>query len=129
MTRASVLRFPEPSVESFTYDRKTGDIIVRLHVGDEMPTHLLDVLRGLTGLAEEVRRGQDRAERQIRVDALTEALRRRHLDVARAYQRLRLSGVKHRAAIRALFVDPAFADLHASTADLAHWVKVYRGGS
>lgn len=36
-----------------------------------------------------------------------------------------LPGVKHRAAIRALFVDPSFSDLHASTADISHFVKVY----
>lgn len=125
MRRATVLRFPDPSVESFSYDRRTGDIVIRLHVGDEIPHQLLDVLRGLTGLVDRVRRTQECAERNIHADEIVEHLRRRHLDVARSYQRLRLAGMKHRAAIRALFVDPAFSDLHASTADLAHWVKLY----
>lgn len=125
MRRATVLRFPDPSVESFSYDRQTGDIVIRIHIGDEIPHQLLDVLRGLTGLVDTVRRTQECAERNIRVDEITERLRRRHLEVARSYQRLRLAGVKHRAALRALFIDPAFSDLHASTADLAHWVKVY----
>lgn len=125
MRRATVLRFPDPSVECFSYDRRTGEIVIRLQAGNDIPHHLLDVLRGLTGLVDTVRRTQECAERNIRADAIVEHLRRRHIEVARSYQRLRLSGVKHRAAIRALFVDPAFSDLHASTADLSHWVKVY----
>lgn len=125
MRRATVLRFPDPAVESFSYDRRTGDIVIRLHVGDEIPHQLLDVLRGLTGLVDTVRRTQECAERNIRADAIVESLRRRHIEVARSYQRLRLAGVKHRAAIRALFVDPSFSDLHASTADISHFVKVY----
>lgn len=125
MRRATVLRFPDPAVESFSYDRRTGEIVIRLHVGDEIPHQLLDVLRGLTGLVDTVRRTQECAERNIRADAIVEQMRRRHVEVARSYQRLRLAGVKHRAAIRALFVDPSFSDLHASTADISHFVKVY----
>jgi len=113
MNRATVLKFPTPDIRSFSIDPTTKEIVLRLYMGDAMPAHMLDVLRALESLVTEVRRGQERAERQVRVDAEVE--------------RLRLSGLKHRACIRALFIDPAVSDLHASTADLAHWVKVYGG--
>lgn len=123
MKRGQVLTFPFPQVEEFSYNPTTNE--VRLKLDSPLPHHLLDALHGLIGFVDHLRHRQECAERNIRADAIVEQMRRRHVEVARSYQRLRLAGVKHRAAIRALFVDPAFSDLHASTADLAHWVKVY----
>lgn len=72
-----------------------------------------------------VRRHQEWAERDLRTEEAVLRIRKRHIEVARAYQRLRLKGVKHRAAINSLFVDSRFSDLHASTSDIGHWVKLY----
>lgn len=128
MNRSPVLRFPSSSLRSFTVDPKTKEIVIRLHVGDHLPAHMADTLASLVDLVSQLRRTQEFCERSLRTDDRIEAMRRRHIEVARAYQRLRYSGLKHRATIRALFVDPAFTDLHASTADIAAWVQMYALG-
>jgi hypothetical protein len=125
MNRTRPLPRPEPTVPAFSYDPKTKRIHIVLDVGDYLPAQLADFFQVATEVVRLVRHRQECCERQVRIDARIDALRRRHLDVARAYQRLRLAGVKHRAAIRALFVDPAFSDLQASTADIADWVRTY----
>lgn len=128
MNRSPVLRFPDPSIRSFAVDPKTKEIVIRLYVGDHVPAHTCDVLTAMFDLVAQLRRTQEFCERTIRTDDRIEAMRRRHIEVARTYQRLRYSGLKHRATIRALFVDPAFADLHASTADITAWVQMYTLG-
>lgn len=125
MKRAPVLRFPSPEIRSFAVDPKTKELVIRLHLGDSVPHHLADTLNALTDLVGQLRRTQEFCERQAQTDDRIEAQRRRHLDVARAYARLRACGMKHRESIRALFIDPAFSDLQASTAELNYWVKVY----
>lgn len=126
--RARLIAFPKTNISSFAIDRKNKEIVVTIPIGDDFPTQALVVLQGLQDLVNEIRRGQSRGEREIRVDERLQVMRRRHIEVARTYQRLRLSGLKHRAAIRAVFIDPAFADLHASTADISYWVQVYALG-
>jgi hypothetical protein len=123
MNRTRPLPRPEPTVPAFSYDPKTKQIHIVLDVGDYVPAQLADFFQVATDVMRLVRHRQECCERQVRIDAQIDALRRRQIDVARAYQRLRLAGVKHRAAIRALFIDPTFADLHATTADIAAWVK------
>jgi len=126
MKRGQVLTFQFPQVEEFSYNPKTNE--VRLKLDSPLPRHLLDALHGLIGFVDHLRHRHECAARQVTIDEQTERFRQRCIEVARGYQRLRISGVKHRVAIRALFIDPAFSDLHASTADISHWVKVYRGG-
>lgn len=125
MRRAPVLRFPTPEIRSFSVDPKTRDLVIRLHLGDHLPHQVADVLNALADLVEDLRRTQEFCERQQATDEHIAAMRKRHLEVARAYQRIRCAGVKHRAAIRSLFIDPAFSDLHATSADIAYWVKAY----
>ncbi len=126
MKRGQVLTFRFPQVEEFTYNAKTNE--VRLRLDSPPPRQLLDALHGLIGFVDFLRHRQECAARQVVTDERIEKFRHRCIDVARAYQRLRLRGVKHRASIQAIFVDPKFADLHATTADIAFWVKTYRGG-
>ena len=128
MNRSPVLRFPNSEVRSFSVDPKTKDLVIRLHLGDFVPHQVADVLNALEGLVGTLRRTQEFCERQQHTDEQIEANKRRHIEVARAYQRLRFSGVKHRQAIKTLFVDPSFSDLHASTSDIGYWVKVYALG-
>ena len=126
MKRGQVLTFQFPQVSEFSYNAKTNEL--RLKLDSPLPSQLLDALHGLIGFVDLLRHRQDCAARQDKTDERIEQFRHRCIDVARAYQRLRLNGVKHRAAIWALFIDPSFADLHATTADIAFWVKTYRGG-
>lgn len=126
MRRAPVLRFEFPQVEEFSYNPHTNEL--RLKLDSPLPAQLLNALHGLIGFVDLLRHRQDCAARQARTDDRIERFRQRCVEVARAYQRLRLRGVKHRAAIRTLFVDPAFSDLHASTSDITFWVKTYGGG-
>jgi hypothetical protein len=125
MNRSPVLKFPAPEVRSFSVDPKTKELVIRLHLGEFIPHQVADVLNGLELLVGTLRRTQEFSERQDRTDAAIERQKTRHLDVARTYQRLRLSGLKHRQAINSIFIDPAFSDLNASTADISYWVKVY----
>ena len=127
MKRGQVLTFQFPQVSEFSYNATTNE--VRLKLDSPLPAQLLDALHGLIGFVDLLRHRQDCAARSARINEQTERFRQRCIEVARAYQRLRLQGVKHRAAIRALFLDPAFSDLHASTADIAFWVKTYGGGA
>lgn len=124
MNRAPVLHFPQHEIRSFSVDPKTKEVVIRFYVGETLASDLIHTLRSLEGLIGHLRMIQESCVRQATVSDAVER-RRRHIEVARAYQRLRLAGVKHRAAIRALFVDPSFADLHASTSDIAWWVKAY----
>jgi hypothetical protein len=107
MNRTRPLPRPEPTVPAFSYDPKTKQIHIVLDVGDYVPAQLADFFQVATDVMRLVRHRQECCERQVRIDAQIDALRRR----------------KHRAAIRALFIDPTFADLHATTADIAAWVK------
>lgn len=126
MKRVQVLPFQFPQVSEFSYNAKTHE--VRLKLDSPLPAQLLDALHGLIGFVDLLRHRQDCAARQVKLDAQAERFRQRCIEVAREYQRLRLTGEKHRAAIRSIFINPTFADLHASTADIAFWVKTYRGG-
>ena len=125
MNRSPVLRFPEPQIRSFSVDPKTKEVVVRLFVGDHLAGNLADTLHALELLVGTLRRTQEFCERTIKTDELIEQQKRKHIEVARSYRRLRLSGLKHRQAINSLFIDPAFSDLNASTADIGYWVKVY----
>lgn len=125
MNRASVIRFPEPELRSFSVDPKTKEVVIRLYVGDTLGSDVVNVLDALQGLVRHMRMVQESCGRDLKNDEARSQRRKRHVEVARSYQRLRYSGVKHRAAIRALFVDPAFSDLHAASSDIAYWVKVY----
>ncbi|MEC4889640.1 MAG: hypothetical protein RI101_06215 [Nitrospira sp.] len=125
MSRSHVLRFPAPEVRSFSVDPKTNEIMIRVYVGDSLAGDLSEALNWLSDLVGTARRTVSLCERQIKTDELIEQQRRRHIEVARAYQRLRVSGMKHRAAIRAIYIDPSFADLNAPTSDIAAWVKMY----
>jgi hypothetical protein len=125
MTRASVLSFPSSEIRAFSVDPNTQELVIRLHLGDCLPHHVAEVLNALSGLVGTLRRTQEFCQRQADTDERIEAQRRRHIEVARTYQRLRLAGVKHRAAINSLFIDPSFSDLHASTAEISYWVKAY----
>lgn len=125
MNRARVLKFPQPDIRSISVDPATKEIVMRLAPGSDTLAHIGHVLQALEELIRYLRMVQGSTERDIS-NAETTALRRqRWVEVARAYQRLRLAGVKHRAAIRTLFVDPAFNDLQCSTADIAWAVKAY----
>lgn len=126
MKRGKVLTCQFPQVSEFSYNAKTNEVWLKLD--SPLPAQLLDALHGLIGFVDHLRHRQDCAARQAKTDERIEQFRHRCIEVARAYQRLRLDGVKHRAAIRALFIDPSFADLHATTADIAFWVETYRGG-
>lgn len=125
MNRTPVLRFPEPVLRSFSVDPKTKEIIIRVYLGETLCADVVNTLQALEGLVNHLRRVQESCARNIKNDEAIEQRRRRHIEVARTYQRLRFSGVKHRAAINAIFIDPAFADLHACTSDIAWWVKAY----
>lgn len=125
MNRNPVLAFPSPEIRSFSLDPKTKEIVIRVHVGDHLASDVAQTLHALEQLVGTLRRTQEFCERQHRTDERIAEARKRHIELARSYQRLRNSGVKHRAAIRALFVDPSFSDLNASTADIAYWVKAY----
>ena len=104
---------------------KTKEMVIRLHVGDHLMSDLVQVLQSVEHLAGTLRRTQEFCERQHKTDERLAEARKRHVELARTYQRLRNSGIKHRAAIRSLFVDPSFSDLNASTAEISYWVKSY----
>lgn len=125
MNRTPVLRFPEPEIRSWSVDPKTKEITLKVYVGDTLAADTVHALNALEILVRQLRMIQESCARHVSNDEAIEQRRRRHIEVARTYQRLRLSGVKHRAAIKAIFVDPAFSDLHACTADIAWWVKAY----
>jgi hypothetical protein len=125
MNRTPVLHFPQHEIRSFSVDPKTKEVVIRFYVGETLASDLVHTLRSLEGLIGHLRMIQESCVRQAVVSDEVAARKRRHIEVARTYQRLRLSGVKHRAAIRALFVDPAFSDLQACTSDIAWWVKAY----
>lgn len=124
MNRTPLLKFPDHTIQSFSIDPKTKEVVIRITVGD-LAGDLVQTLQALEGLMRHLRMIQEDCVRQAKVSDDVVARKLRHVEVARAYQRLRYSGVKHRAAIRALFVDPGFADLNACTSDIAWWVKAY----
>lgn len=125
MNRTPVLKFPEPEIRSFSVDPKTKEIVLRVYVGDTLCHDVVNTLSALQGLVGHLRMVQESCQRQVSADDALAQRKRRHIDVARTYQRLRLSGLKHRAAINSIFIDPTFSDLHASTANIAWWVKAY----
>ena len=125
MKRPPVLKFPPSEIRSFSIDPKTKEVVVRFSIGETLAPDLVNALQGLEGLIRHLRMIQESCVRQATASDEAQARKRRHIEVARTYQRLRVSGVKHRAAIRALFIDPTFADLHAATSDIAWWVKAY----
>ena len=125
MNRTPVLRFPQPELRSFTVDPKTKEIVIRVYVGDALCHDVVNTLNALQGLVGHLRMVQESLQREVIADDALAQRKRRHIEVARTYQRLRLSGLKHRAAINAIFIDPAFSDLQASTANIAWWVKAY----
>lgn len=125
MNRAPILKFPEPEIRSFSVDPKTKEIVLRVYVGDTLCHDIVNTLSALQGMVGHLRMIQESCQRQVHNDEDFEKRKRKHIEVARTYQRLRLSGLKHRAAINSLFIDPTFADLHASTATIAFWVKAY----
>lgn len=125
MNRTPVLHFPQHELRSFSIDPKTKEVVIRFYVGETLAGDLVNTLQSLEGLIRHLRMIQESCVRQATVSDAVEQRRRRHIDVARTYQWLRLSGLKHRAAINAIFVDPTFADLHACTSDIAWWVKAY----
>ena len=125
MTRSPVLHFPQYEIRSFSVDPKTKEVVIRFSIGDTLAGDLVRTLQSLEGLIGHLRMVQESCVRQATVSDEVDRRRKRHIEVARTYQRLRYSGVKHRAAIKALFVDPSFSDLDASTSNIAYWVKVY----
>jgi hypothetical protein len=129
MNRSPMLRLPEPQLRSFSIDPHTKEITIKVYVGDTLCADVVHTLQALEGLVGHLRLIQESCTRTVKTDDAIEQRRRRHVEVARTYQRLRLSGMKHRAAIKALFVDPAFTDLHACTSDIAWWVKAYARSS
>ena len=125
MNRSPVLHFPQHEIRSFSVDPKTKEVVIRFYVGDTLAGDLINTLQSLEELVRHLRMIQECCVREATVSDAVQQQRKRHIEVARAYQRLRLSGVKHRAAIKALFIDPAFSDLNACTSDIAWWVKAY----
>ncbi|MDO8356953.1 MAG: hypothetical protein Q7U76_11240 [Nitrospirota bacterium] len=125
MNRAPVLKFPQPELRSFSVDPKTKEVVIRVFVGDALCADVVNTLQALEGLVGHLRMIQESCYRQVKSDVALEQRKRRHIEIARTYQRLRLSGLKHRAAINSIFIDPAFSDLQASTANIAWWVKAY----
>lgn len=125
MSRTPVLRFPEPEIRSWSVDPKTKEIVLRVYVGDTLCHDVVNTLNALEGLVRHLRMIQESSERHVQADEALAQRKRRHIEVARTYQRLRLSGLKHRAAINSIFVDPNFSDLQASTSNIAWWVKAY----
>lgn len=125
MNREPVLHFPQHELRSFSIDPDTKEVVVRFFIGDTLAGDLVHTLQSLETLIGHLRRIQENCVRQVTASEAAAARKRRHIEVARAYQRLRLAGVKHRAAIRALFIDPTFADLSLSTSDIAWCVKAY----
>jgi hypothetical protein len=125
MNRAPVLKFPQPELRSFSVDPKTKEVVIRVFVGDALCADVVNTLQALEGLVGHLRMIQESCYRQVKSDDALAQRKRRHIEIARTYQRLRLSGLKHRAAINSIFIDPAFSDLQASTANIAWWVKAY----
>lgn len=125
MSRTPVLRFPQPEIRSFSVDPKTHEIVLRVYVGDTLCHDVVNTLNALQELVGNLRMIQESCQRHVKADEALEQRKRRHIEVARTYQRLRLSGLKHRAAINSIFIDPDFSDLHASTSNIAWWVKAY----
>lgn len=125
MNRTPVLHFPQHELRSFSIDPKTKEVVIRFSVGDTLPTDLVNTLQSLEEFVRNLRRIQESCVRHATATEAAQDRKRRHVEVARTYQRLRLSGLKHRAAIRALFIDPTFADLALSTSDIAWCVKAY----
>jgi len=125
MNRAPVLKFPQPEIRSFSVDPKTNEIVLRVYVGDTLCHDVVNTLSALQILVGHLRMIQESCQRQVQADDALTQRKRRHIEIARTYQRLRLSGLKHRAAINSIFIDPAFSDVQASTANIAWWVKAY----
>lgn len=125
MNRGNVLRFPLPEVSSISRDPVTHEIVIRLKDASTLTDDLVNVLGSLETLCGTMRRAQEAHERQERADRVVSAFQARCIDVARAYHLLRLAGVKHRAAIRSLFLDPQFSDMRGALSDFGYWVKAY----
>lgn len=125
MTRNHLLRFTPPSLSSIAVSPTSGDITITFKPGSASSADLAEVLTVLSTFADGLRRAQANAESQVRAERVVSAFQQRCIEVGRSYQRLRISGVKHRAAVRSLFVDPAFFDLHGTLSDFGYWVKAY----
>lgn len=125
MNRARVLKFPQPEIRSVSVDPLTKEILIRIAPGSDTLAHIGHVLQSLEELIRYLRMLEGSTTRDIANDAAKAQRRTRLIELARAYQRLRLVGVKHRAAINTLFIDPAFTDLHLSTSDIAWAIKAY----
>ena len=125
MKRANVLKFPVPDVSSISRDPLTQEIILRLKPDSTLSADLVSVLGSLEALCSTIKRTQEDLERQERSERIVSAFQARCVEVARAYHRLRLSGMKHRAAQRTVWLDPQFSDLHGDLTDFGHWIKAY----
>jgi hypothetical protein len=77
MNRTRPLPRPEPTVPAFSYDPKTKQIHIVLDVGDYVPAQLADFFQVATDVMRLVRHRQECCERQVRIDAQIDALRRR----------------------------------------------------
>lgn len=125
MTRNNLLRFTPPSISGISVNPVTGDLSITIQPGSATTTDLCEVLNSLLSFSNSLRRAQDNTESQIKAERQVTEFQARCIEVGRSYQRLRVAGVKHRAAVRSLFVDPAFSDLNGSLSEFGYWVKVY----
>lgn len=88
---------------------------------------LLDTLHVLSALADQLRLHGGCAEQQVHIDLFQEQRLARFTAVYEAYRVLRASGKLHRESVRALCLDPAFADLKFCRADFAWCVSLMKG--
>lgn len=123
--RVIPLRFAPPELDSITHDRKSGFLTIRLKIGDSLGLHLQSILAGLSDLARQLQREEERATRHERTDVLMERHKARHVAIARLYHSYRQAGIPHRKAISSLFTDPQFSDLNWKPADFNWCVKTY----
>jgi hypothetical protein len=107
-------RFPFLVRSRLNRRRSELTLTIRLQAHNRQPGMIGAVQKGLdalAGLGAILDRHEQTAARAIRVDATLKAWEKKKSQVRAAYLKLRKLNVRHRAAVRAVFDSPAFADL------------------
>ena len=103
MNRARVLKFPDPEIRSISVDPVTKEIVIRLAPGSDTLTQIGYVLQSLEEMVRHLRMVQGSAERDIANEDRHEQRKRRYIELAQAYQRLRVAGAQHVQRVCAKF--------------------------
>lgn len=94
-------------------------------------TGIIDAAAVLGNLFGQFSRHVEGAARQIHAETVNHEWKARQREVFLKYQHLRTTGMRHRAAIRALLIDPRFSDLVTTygwrSAEFHSTVKSYLG--